>query len=53
MKSFALALLSLASVSAFAPVRQPAASTKVNSVFDDMDGAVDYRGAEWKFDPVS
>ena len=54
MKSFAVALLSLlASAAAFAPVNQQAASTKVQAVFDDMEGAVDFRGAEFKFDPVS
>ena len=54
MKSFTLALLSLiASAAAFAPVSQTASSIKVQAVFDDMEGAVDFRGAEFKFDPVS
>ena len=54
MKTVAIIAALAGSASAFAPVSKVASSTAIQgSVFDDYVGAVDYRGGEMKFDPVS
>ena len=50
----AVALLALAaSASAFTSTQPSARSTAVRAVMDEYDGAIDLRGKEFKFDPVS
>ena len=54
MKTVAIIAALVGSASAFAPASKVASSTAIQgSVFDDYVGAVDYRGGEMKFDPVS
>jgi hypothetical protein len=54
MKTAAIIAALVGSASAFAPASKVASSTAIQgSVFDDYVGAVDYRGGEMKFDPVS
>ena len=52
---FAIAAGLLAGASAFTPLSTRSASKSAMgmSVFDEMSGAFDYRGKEFKFDPVS
>uniref|UniRef100_A0A7S2LMW8 Plastid light harvesting protein n=1 Tax=Leptocylindrus danicus TaxID=163516 RepID=A0A7S2LMW8_9STRA len=52
MKSAIALLLSASACSAFVPASVSRSSTKINSVFDDYEGAVDFRGKEMKFDPL-
>ena len=54
MKTCAILAFLAGSVAAFTPSPNVASrSTALPAVFDDMVGAVDYRGKEFKFDPVS
>ena len=54
MKTVAIIAALVGSTSAFAPAPKVASSTAIQgSVFDDYVGAVDFRGGEMKFDPVS
>jgi len=53
MKSAAILSLFTASATAFAPASVSKSSTSLaGSVFDDYVGAKDFRGAEFKFDPL-
>eukprot|EP00979_Chaetoceros_neogracilis_P008839 scaffold1972_cov265-Chaetoceros_neogracile.AAC.53 len=53
MKSAAILSLFTASATAFAPAPVSTSSTSLaGSVFDDYVGAKDFRGAEFKFDPL-
>merc|ERR1719384_364254 len=53
MKTAAILTALAGSAAAFAPAPTGKASTAVQgSVFDDYVGAVDFRGAEFKFDPL-
>jgi hypothetical protein len=50
----AVALIALAtSASAFTSTQPSARTTAVRAAVDDMAGAIDLRGKEFKFDPVS
>jgi hypothetical protein len=53
MKIAAALLACLASANAFATVRKASSSSALQmSVFDDYEGAVDFRGKKFEFDPV-
>ena len=53
MKTAAATLLALAaSASAFTSTQVPKSSTALNAAMDDMVGSVDFRGKEFKWDPV-
>lgn len=52
MKTAAILTLLAGSAAAFAPAPTSKTSTAVASVFDDYVGAKDFRGAEFKFDPL-
>jgi hypothetical protein len=54
MKTAAILSTLIGSAAAFAPASTPSTkSTAIaGSVFDDYAGAVDFRGAEFKFDPL-
>ena len=52
MKSAVAFLLSLATVSAFAPASVSRPASQIQAAMDDMEGSYDFRGAEFKFDPV-
>ena len=50
MKTAILASL-VASAAAFAPAKQLASSTALSAKVDDMDGAINFAGKPFKFDP--
>jgi Chlorophyll A-B binding protein len=43
----------LASAAAFAPSQAPKASTDLAAAMDSMRGSIDFRGKEFRFDPLS
>jgi len=51
MKSTIIATL-IAGAAAFAPAPTTRTSTQVNAVWDDYAGGVDFKGGEFKFDPL-
>jgi len=54
MKSIAILAALAGSAAAFTPATTGKAATSLKgSVFDDYVGAVDFRGKEFKWDPVS
>ena len=53
MKSVAIFAALAGSAAAFAPANSGKSSTQLASVFDNYVGAVDFRGKEFKWDPVS
>lgn len=52
MKTAAILTLLAGSAAAFAPAPATQSTTAIASVFDDYAGARDFRGAEFKFDPL-
>jgi len=53
MKTTAALLALAASASAFTSTQPSSRSTAVRAVMDEYEGAIDLRGKEFKFDPVS
>ncbi len=52
MKTAAILSILAGSAAAFAPAPTTKSSSAVAAVFDDYVGAVDFRGGEFKFDPL-
>lgn len=52
MKSVAAVLALAASASAFAPAPVAKTSTSLDAVWDNYSGGVDFKGGEFKFDPL-